>query len=144
MNAPSSVITYRGVVYPWQCDSMGHLTTRYYMAMFDDASLHFLHEIGFRTAMLNETRIGWADVRHTIEYHRELRAGDLVRIESRPVALGQHSVEYRHDLLHMETEFLHAHMVAKTVQFDLESRRAMPIEAQTRRMATDWLNQAGS
>ena len=22
--------TYRGVVHPWQCDVMGHLTTRFY------------------------------------------------------------------------------------------------------------------
>jgi len=30
-----------GVAHPWLCDSMGHLTSRHYVAMFDDASYHF-------------------------------------------------------------------------------------------------------
>lgn len=28
----------RGVVHPWQCDAMGHFTTRFFAAMFDDAA----------------------------------------------------------------------------------------------------------
>jgi len=43
-------ITYRGVVYPWQCDAMGHFTTRFYMAVFDEAAWHFLWEAGFDPA----------------------------------------------------------------------------------------------
>ena len=35
---------YRGVAHPWLADVMGHMTTRHYVAMFDDASYHFLFE----------------------------------------------------------------------------------------------------
>lgn len=36
---------YRGVVHPWLCDAMGHLTTRHYLAMFDDAIYHLYQQV---------------------------------------------------------------------------------------------------
>ena len=33
--------TLRGVVYPAQCDAMGHLTVKEYMGFFDQAEWHF-------------------------------------------------------------------------------------------------------
>ena len=32
------VITYRGTVYPWQCDHMGHMNVMWYVGKFDEAS----------------------------------------------------------------------------------------------------------
>ena len=29
-------ITYRGVVYPWQCDHMGHMNVMWYAGKFDE------------------------------------------------------------------------------------------------------------
>ena len=39
-------ITYRGVVYPSQCDFMGHLNVQHYIAAFDQAILHLTSELG--------------------------------------------------------------------------------------------------
>ena len=133
------VVTYRGVVYPWQCDSMGHLTTRCYMGMFDDASLHFLYEVGFRTSSLTEAKIGWADVKHSIEYLKELRHGALIQIESQPVSISVRSIEYLHEMRHIEFGELHARMLAKTVQFDLSARKSVPILADVREAIVKWL-----
>jgi acyl-CoA thioester hydrolase len=33
---------HKNVMHPWMCDAMGHLTTRFYLALFDDASYHLL------------------------------------------------------------------------------------------------------
>ena len=30
--------TYRGVAYPWHCNSMGHMNTQFYAALYDGAS----------------------------------------------------------------------------------------------------------
>ena len=38
----AAVETYRGVAYPWNCDSMGHMNTQFYAALYDGASFHFL------------------------------------------------------------------------------------------------------
>ena len=34
--------TWRGMAHPWNCDTMGHMNTRFYAAIYDDASFHFL------------------------------------------------------------------------------------------------------
>jgi acyl-CoA thioester hydrolase len=118
---------------------MGHMTTRYYMGMFDDASLHFLYEIGFRMSMIRNARIGWADVKHTIEYMKELSEGDLVCIESRPIAMSNRSIQYLHELRHCETNQVHARMLAASVQFDLDRRKAIPVLAEVRKAVRAWL-----
>lgn len=33
---PDLPITYRGVVYPWQCDHMGHMNAMWYVGKFDE------------------------------------------------------------------------------------------------------------
>jgi acyl-CoA thioester hydrolase len=44
--------TYRGTVYPWQCDHVGHMNIMWYVGKFDEAnwelrdkSIRFLHEM---------------------------------------------------------------------------------------------------
>lgn len=125
-------ITYRGVIYPWQCDAMGHFTTRHYMAMFDEAAWHFLYEFGFNPAIMTEKKIGWADVRHQIEYLKELHQGDLVIIEGIPVSIGTKSIEYQLDMKSVNHDEICASLLAKTVQFDLTTRRAIPVLPQVR------------
>ena len=72
------LVTYKGMAHPWLCDVMGHLTTRHYVAMFDDASYHLLLEIfDWSASSVAEDGLGWADVRHVIEYQAEVSSGDL-------------------------------------------------------------------
>ena len=73
------LVVNKGIAQPWECDVMGHLTTRFYVAMFDDASYHALYEIFGWTILSHESRrYGWADVRHVIEYKAEVSAGDVL------------------------------------------------------------------
>jgi acyl-CoA thioester hydrolase len=132
-------ITYRGVIYPWQCDAMGHFTTRYYMAMFDEAAWHFLYEIGFDKAMMDEKNIGWADVRHEIEYLRELHQGELVVIESKPIRVGSKSIDYQLEMKPVGKDDVCARLTAKSVQFDLTTRRAIPVLPEIREQILAWL-----
>jgi acyl-CoA thioester hydrolase len=96
------------VVHPWLCDVMGHLSTRNYMAMFDDATYQFLSIIGYDARMASEQHWGWADVRHEINYISEIAAGAVLRVEGRAKA------------------YVCATLEAKIVCFDLEARRARP------------------
>ncbi|MEM1112949.1 MAG: acyl-CoA thioesterase, partial [Pseudomonadota bacterium] len=52
----------RGVAYPWYCDGMGHVATRYYTGWFDDASCHLLAMVGGDMVSLADDSLGWADV----------------------------------------------------------------------------------
>ena len=37
-----SSVTYKGAVYPWQCDHIGHMNVMWYAGKFDEANWNFL------------------------------------------------------------------------------------------------------
>ena len=39
-------LTYRGVVYPWHCDHMGHMNVMWYVGKFDEGTWQFMAAIG--------------------------------------------------------------------------------------------------
>ena len=45
MESQRQLDCYRGVVYPAQCDAMGHMNVQYYVAAFDQAMWHLAHEL---------------------------------------------------------------------------------------------------
>ena len=131
--------TYRGVVYPWQCDAIGHFTTQFYMGVFDQAAWHFLYEAGFDPSSLEDDGVGWADVHQEIEYLKELRNGDLFYVESRPKRVGGKSLVYVMELKTVRDDETCARLTATSVQFDLNARRAVPVLPQVRETLLDWL-----
>ena len=133
-------ILYRGVIQPWECDSIGHFTTRFYMAMFDDASWHFLNEAGFDTRLMKDENIGWADVLHNIEYKKELHAGDLVIIEGTPLHIGGKSIRFELEMKRVDSDECCARFTATTVQFDLKHRVAIPVIPEVRQKLQTWIS----
>ena len=126
------VETWRGVAHPWNCDAMGHMNTRFYAALYDDASFHFLARLA-PTRPLKESGLGWADVRQLIEYKHEVASGALLLVRTVLKRLGRTSVEYRHELRDAETDLLHSTSEQVTVLFDLVARAASPLDETIRR-----------
>lgn len=115
------------VVHPWLCDAMGHLTTRHYLGMFDDASYQLMMMVGYDPKAAAVERWGWADVRHEIDYKAELAAGAAVRILGRITALGRTSVTSQLCLIERGSDRISALLTARTVCFDLKERRSRPL-----------------
>jgi len=124
--------TWRGMAHPWNCDSMGHMNTRFYAAIYDDASFHFLARLAPSRAQ-KESGLGWADVRQLIEYKQEVASGALLLVRTQLKRLGRTSVEYRHELRDAETDLLHSTSEQVTVRFDLRARKAAPLDDEIRR-----------
>ena len=122
-----AIETYRGVAYPWNCDSMGHMNTQFYAALYDGASFHFLSLLAPYNE-LKKTGMGWADVRQLIEYKLEVPSGSLLVVRTTLKRLGNKSVEYRHELRNTETDQLHSTCEQVTVLFDLIKRAAAPLD----------------
>lgn len=132
----SEIETARSVVYPWLCDSMGHLATQHYMKVFDDATYHLLGRLGYSLHDSAKTRRGWADVSHSIEYRRELLAGDLVIALSCVQRLGNKSLTYRSRLVRpRQPDEECAVLTGVMVHFDLERRTAIELPAEIRAAA---------
>jgi acyl-CoA thioester hydrolase len=121
------ITTYYGVVQPWLCDIQGHLTTRYYVGMFDDSHMHFFTELGANPEAMLKRGEGFADVKSTLEYKQELHVGALIVIKGTLVSLGKKSFVHRHEMHNRGTGELAATMENITVCFDLNARRAVPL-----------------
>jgi acyl-CoA thioester hydrolase len=132
---PKTVETFRGVAYPWLCDAMGHMNTQFYATLYDGAAFHFLAMIA-PSAELAPRRLGWADVRQTTEYEQEVRGGSLLVITTQLLKLGTSSTTYLHEMRNAETGELHSTSELVTVLFDLDVRRAAPLDARARARAT--------
>lgn len=126
-DAEGFMVTGLGVVHPWLCDSMGHLTTRHYTGFFDDASYHLFAALGYDEAVGRSEGWGWADVVTTTNYHAEVVSGALIVVKSRIAAIGNSSITAEHLLCDRTSGALSARMEARTVCFDLIARRSRPV-----------------
>jgi acyl-CoA thioester hydrolase len=123
----------KGVCHPWQCDVMGHLTTRYYMALFDDASYHFLHSVlDWQSDAVEQQQLGWVDVKHVIEYQDEVAAGVLLKVNAKLVKVGGKSITVRYEMFNINKNTLVATLESTCVHFDTKARKAIHIDDQMR------------
>ena len=117
---------YKGVVHPWHCDVMGHMNTRHYLAMFDDASYQLLNEAtGWSATSSDWKGRGFADVHNSIDYLAELKPGELVVIEGGISAISKSSFSCEYVMINKLTSKPAARMRAKLIYFDLVERKSM-------------------
>jgi acyl-CoA thioester hydrolase len=121
------ILTYRGVVYPWHCDHMGHMNVMWYVGKFDEATWQLLASIGLSSARLREEGIGMVAVEQHIEYKRELLAGDLLTIRSSIQEIREKSVLFVHEMTNQETQELAARTTLTGVCIDTTTRKARPL-----------------
>jgi acyl-CoA thioester hydrolase len=131
-------VDHKGVCHPWLCDSMDHMTTRHYMAMFDDASYHFLNRVfGWSGTDTKNSNIGWADVKHTIEYMLEVNSGQLLNISGRLVKIGGKSITVFYEMRECRSNKIVATLESISVLFDTSARKAIPLSDEMRLSAND-------
>jgi acyl-CoA thioester hydrolase len=129
MDAADGIRVHTGIAQPWQCDVLGHLTTRFYVALFDEASYHFLFELfGWSGASDEEGRRAFVDARHEIDYSAEVLAGDLLEIHARLERVGTKSMVAVYDMRRRHTGETVATLRATYVLFDLQTRRAVALD----------------
>jgi acyl-CoA thioester hydrolase len=137
------ISVHKGVAHPWQCDVLGHMTTRYYVGMFDDASYHFLYEIfGWVGASDELGKLGWVDVNHNINYQTEVRAGDLLEIRAVLTKIGTKSIQASYQMQNLQRGDVAATLDAVYVLFDLDERKSVAIDDNLRALATHALGGA--
>ena len=119
-----ALLTYRGAVYPSQCDHMGHMNVAFYVAKFDEATWQLLNAIGLSPSRLRKERIGMAGVEQHIEYKRELYAGDVVSVTTTVLEIRDKAIRFAHEMTNDETGDLAARMVVVAVHLDAATRKA--------------------
>ncbi len=119
--------TYRGVVYPWHIDQVGHMNVQFYTARFDEATWHFFAAIGITPDYLKANGRGMAAVDQHTQYKQELHAGALIRITSELLEIKSKTVRFRHRMYNAETGVEVAVTDLVGVHTDTATRRSVPL-----------------
>lgn len=121
------LLTYRGTVYPWHCDHMGHMNVMWYAGKFDEASWHLLSHIGLTRSLLSENQVAMAALQQNTSYRRELCAGDIVTIRSGIVDIGVKTIKFFHQMVNDETGEVAATSELTGIQMDSITRKSSPL-----------------
>jgi acyl-CoA thioester hydrolase len=122
-------VTYRGTVYPWHCDHMGHMNVMWYTGKFDEASWSLLASFGLTSKFLKEHDRGLAALQQNITYKRELVAGDIVSIRSGVLSVENKVVRIFHEMQNEETHEVSAFSTITGVYMDTRTRKSVPFSA---------------
>lgn len=119
--------TYRGTVYPWQCDHMGHMNVMWYVGKFDEATWQLFHSMGITPSFLRNQGRAMAAVEQRIRYQRELHAGAVVSIRSAFLEVREKVVRFVHEMRNDETGDTAAVCALTGVSIDAKTRKSSPL-----------------
>jgi acyl-CoA thioester hydrolase len=116
--------TYRGFVYPWSMDHMGHMNVQSYTGRFDEASWHFLAHLGLAPGFLKANKRGFAALDQRTQYKIEILAGTLLEIRTELLEIKAKTIGFLHRMMNSETGAVVATMELLVAYLDTEARRA--------------------
>ena len=120
----SPVETYRGAVYPWHCDHMGHMNVMWYVGKFDEATWHLFRMVGLSSAWLKANGRGMAAIEQRIAYQRELHAGATVIVRTTVLEVREKVLRFVHQMVDADTEQASATTLLVAAHTDAQLRKA--------------------
>ena len=132
-----SLETYRGVVYPWSIDHMGHMNVQFYTARFDEATWHFLAWFGLTPTYFKENDRGAVAVDQHTQYKREVHDGTLLHIMTELREIGTKSIRFAHRMYDSSTGEEVAVTELVGVFFDTAQRVSLPFPDWVRAKASE-------
>lgn len=123
-------VTYRGTVYPHQCDHNGHMNVMWYVGKFDEATWQMFAAIGVSPTFLRQEGRGVAAVRQNIAYRRELCAGDVVTVRSGILEMRALQIRFYHEMANDDTGEVAAATQITGLLLDIHTRKPCPFPAQ--------------
>jgi acyl-CoA thioester hydrolase len=119
-------VTYKGVVYPWHCDHVGHMNVMWYTGKFDEATWNLFAEVGITRSYLVTQQKGMAGVQQNTSYKCELMAGDVIEISSRIFEIRDKVVRFEHEMRNLDTGKIAATTELVAVHLDRQTRKSCP------------------
>lgn len=124
-----NLLTYRGTVYPWHCDHVGHMNVMWYVGKFDEATWQLFNALGLSPGYLRDAQRGMAAVDQHISYVRELHAGATVSVTSRLLEVKERSLRFEHEMVNDDTGEVAARTEIKGVHLDKVTRKSCAFDA---------------
>jgi acyl-CoA thioester hydrolase len=130
-----ALLTYRGAVYPWHCDHVGHMNNMWYAGKFDEASWNLLLQLGITPSYLRDSHCGMAALSQETEFKRELFAGDVVEVRSRVIEIREKIIRFVHTMYNAESGEITATCALTGIHLDRRNRKSCPFPASIRARA---------
>lgn len=119
--------TYRGTIYPWNCDHMGHMNVQFYVAKFDEASWSFFNSIGLNATFLKKSGSGLVALEQKISYKKEVLAGDSIYIASKVLEKKEKTLTIWHQMRNAATHDLIAETELVGLYIDTTERKGIKL-----------------
>jgi acyl-CoA thioester hydrolase len=123
------VLTYRGAVMSWECDSNRHMNVMYYINKFENGGRNFDLTLGLMDVLDPQT-VGIVVLEQNIKYLKECFEDDLLYIESSLLDVGNKTWTVFHEMYNGRTKALVSTMHLVLVLFDKVNRKALPLPAE--------------
>lgn len=130
-----SLLTYRGTVFPWHCDHMGHMNVMWYVGKFDEATWHLFASIGVTRAYMAESGSVFGAVQQNITYKKELLAGDIVEVRSHFLEVREKAFRFEHEMINSSTGEVCARCEQVSLPIDAKARKARALPPDIRAAA---------
>ena len=124
-----AIETYRGFVYPWHVDHVGHMNVQFYTARFDEATWQFLNQLGLLPTHFKSTGRSAVAADQRTQYKREVLGGSLLHVATELVTLGRKSLRFVHRMHDSETGEEVASTELVGVYFDTTRRESVELPA---------------
>jgi acyl-CoA thioester hydrolase len=134
---PLFIETYRGTVRPEECDELGHMNVQHYFAAVSNGMFAMMSRLGLTPGKIQERQMSFAVVHAETDFHRELRSGDMMLLESTVLKLGDKSATFRHRLKNPSTGSVAMTTDFTCVLLDLAGREAIRIPDDIRTAAAE-------
>jgi len=132
----SEEATYRGVVYPWQCDHNGHMNVMWYVSKFDEANWSLVARLGLlKPSYSRDESRGFVALQQNISYKQEVLAGELLEVRSYLREVREKVIRFVHEMLNSETGAIVAICEMTAIHMDRVARKSAPIPPEMREVA---------
>ncbi len=120
-------LTYKGAVYPWHCDHMGHMNVMWYVGKFDEATWAYFASLGLTPAKSRDNARGMAALEQNLTYKREVLPGDTLEIYTSTVEIKDKTVRFNHEMIDCETGEIVSICELLAVHMDTNARKAIAL-----------------
>lgn len=126
------ILTYKGAVMTWECDSNHHMNVMYYINKFEHAGRSFALHMGLTKDFLNDKEMGIVVLEQNVKYLREVFEDDLIYVESSLVNISNKAFTVYHEMYNGQTNDCVSTMKIALVLLDKQSRRAVNFPSKLR------------
>jgi acyl-CoA thioester hydrolase len=138
------VESYRGVVYPWHIDHVGHMNVQFYTARFDEATWQFLNRLGLSPTHFKTSGRSAVAADQRTQYKREVLGGTLLHVTTQLLEMGRKSLRFVHRMYDSESDEEVASTELVGVYFDTMRRVSLELPQFAREHAVTLLTTSDS